>query len=142
MIKNFLFVLISLLLAINMACSAVETPNTNTNVNAVTNLNNANLPPEFSASPLPMSANSTPGIPDPNSVNINRMPKGATPTPGIPDPKNIGKPLPRGATPTPGIPDEKTLKEQMKNSTSNSRMEQKPPQTDSNPTRSPSNRPR
>ncbi|MBA3633508.1 MAG: hypothetical protein H0W58_12005 [Acidobacteria bacterium] len=129
------------MLAVNIACSAIETSNTNTNVNAVTNLNNANLPPEFSGSPLPMSANSTPGIPNSNSVNINSMPKGATSTPGIPDEKNIGKPLPRGATPTPGIPDEKTLKEQINNSASNSRREQKPPQSDSNPTKSPTNRP-
>jgi len=104
----------------------------NGNANSAMNTNNANLPPGFSASPIPITNSSTPGIPDANSGNMNKVQNGATPIPGIPDQKNLGKPLPKGTTPTPGIPDEKTRKEQMNNLSGNSKTEQKPPQTKSN----------
>ena len=89
------------LIAINSACSSVETPNTNANTNVIVN-NPTNLPPGFSTSPVPPSSNTTPGIPAPGNINISNGAKGAT-TPGIPDPANINK-VPRGVTPTPGIP--------------------------------------
>jgi hypothetical protein len=91
------------------ACGSAPQTNTNVAVSAVSS-NNANIPPEFSVSPIPPSANVTPGIP----VNgVNTLPKGATPTPGIPDPKLANRKLKPGATPTPGIPDPETLKRQM-----------------------------
>ncbi len=107
MLRNFLFIFICLAFGATVACTSTESPNANTKAN-----NSANVPPEFSGNTVTPSGNSTPGIPDPSSVNANNVPKGATPTPGIPDPKDIGKPLPKGATPTPGIPDPETLKRQ------------------------------
>lgn len=104
MLRRVLFVFIILAVWTVAGCSSAETPNTNAA--------NANMPPEFSTNAITPSGDSTPGIPDPNTINANNVPKGATPTPGIPDPKDIGKPLPKGATPTPGIPDEETLKRQ------------------------------
>jgi hypothetical protein len=107
------------------ACSSATAPNGNTNA-ATSNANQANIPPEFQNKPITPSGNSTPGIPDPNAVNMNSMPKGATPTPGIPDPKNIGKtPVPKGATPTPGIPDPETLKKQMNRTLNNANVSSK-----------------
>jgi hypothetical protein len=110
LMKKLLLVTFIFLVAIIGACSSTNAPNSNT----VSNSNTINIPPEFSNKPVTPSGNSTPGIPDPNSVNVNRIPQGITPTPGIPDPKTIGKtPVPKGATPTPGIPDPETLKRQM-----------------------------
>jgi hypothetical protein len=123
MSKNVLLILILALIAINFACSPVETTNTNANTNVIVT-NQANLPPGFSTSPVPPSGNTTPGIPDPANINVSNGAKGAT-TPGIPDPANIGKPLPKGATPTPGIPDVNTLKRQSNPPLNNSAV--KPP---------------
>ncbi len=106
MLRYLLFVLVIFVCGAGAACSSAEAPNANANTG------NANLPPEFSGNVVTPSGNSTPGIPDPNTMNANNVPKGATPTPGIPDPKDIGKPMPKGATPTPGIPDAETLKRQ------------------------------
>lgn len=119
MLKTLSFIAFIFLIAINTACPTATAPNGNAVSNA-NSTNPANIPPEFSNKPITPSGNSTPGIPDPNTVNMNNMPKGATPTPGIPDTKTIGKtPVPKGATPTPGIPDEKTLKEQLNKTISN-----------------------
>ena len=100
MLKKILFLVISSLFAITLACST-ESGN-NENFNSLSN-SSVNAPPEFSGSPIPVSS-LPPGIPDPNS-NVNVLPKGTTPTPGIPDSKELGKPLKKGATPIPGIPD-------------------------------------
>ena len=106
--------ILSLLLLLAISClifACGTSPQTNTNVTVnVASGNNANIPPEFSTSPVPPSANTTPGIP---ANGVNALPKGATPTPGIPDPKMINRPLKPGATPTPGIPDPETLRRQM-----------------------------
>ncbi|MEP6902929.1 MAG: hypothetical protein ABJA66_14340 [Actinomycetota bacterium] len=119
MLKNLLFITFIFLIALNTACQTTTAPSGNANTASNTNSTNpANIPPEFSTSPVTPSGNSTPGIPDPS--NVNKMPKGTTPTPGIPDTKNMGKtPVPKGATPTPGIPNEKTIKEQMNKTLSN-----------------------
>lgn len=92
------------------ACGSVPQANSNMVVVNANSSNNANIPPEFSTSPIPPSANTTPGIP---ANGVNTLPKGATPTPGIPDPKLANRKLKPGATPTPGIPDPETLKRQM-----------------------------
>ena len=101
------------------ACGSAE-PNANANVNQSVGVGNVNvdannLPEGLSTSPIPPSANTTPGIPDPKEAA--NVPKGATPTPGIPDPANLRKPFKPGATPTPGIPDPETLRRQMQRNT-------------------------
>lgn len=113
--KNFLFLTFIFLVSIGAACSTATAPGGNANSASNPNsANQANIPPEFQTKPITPTGNSTPGIPDPSTVNMNSLPKGATPTPGIPDPKTIGKtPVPKGATPTPGIPDPETLRRQM-----------------------------
>ncbi|MCS6873704.1 MAG: hypothetical protein N2Z23_01550 [Pyrinomonadaceae bacterium] len=68
------------------------------------------LPPEFSANPLPVQGQ-TPGIPEPSK--ITEVPKGPTPTPGIPDIKELNKPFKPGKTPTPGIPSPEEIKRQL-----------------------------
>ena len=90
--------------------------NSNSNSNQSAGVGNVsvdanNLPEGLSASPMPPSTNTTPGIPDPKEAN--NVPKGATPTPGIPSPDELKKPFKPGATPTPGIPDPETLRKQM-----------------------------
>lgn len=96
---------------------------TNSNANKPANLTGVNkvdannLPPGLSGTPIPPSANATPGIPSPaNAVNV---PKGATPTPGIPNPKEVGQPLKPGATPTPGIPSPEEVRRQLQQHQSN-----------------------
>ena len=91
--------------------SAPANANANSNTNHTTTLDPANLPPGLSASPVPPSSNSTPGIP----ANLTQLPKGATPTPGIPDPATIKKGFKPGATPTPGIPSPEEIRRQMNN---------------------------
>lgn len=125
MSKFYTFLVFCFLFASTSACSTTDAPNEN--VNAVSNVN---MPPEFSASPIPMSS-LPPGIPDPNS-NVNSPAKGTTPIPGIPDSKNLGKPLQKGATPIPGIPDEVIKNNPLSNSTVNSKNEKKSPKTESN----------
>ena len=97
------------------ACSS-SGENSNANANQGAGVGNVsvdanNLPEGLSASPVPPSTNTTPGIPDPKVAN--NVPKGATPTPGIPSPDELKKPFKPGATPTPGIPDPETLRKQM-----------------------------
>lgn len=113
MSKKVLFVLSCLLFSINLACRSEAQQSEN--VNAAVNVKEfADVPPGFSTSPVPMSGNTTPGIPDLKSINANNLSNGATPIPGIPDPKTIGKtPIPKKTPPIPGIPDEATLKKQM-----------------------------
>jgi hypothetical protein len=100
-----------------LACGS--STNTNTNANQTVGAGNVsvdanNLPEGLSSSPVPPSANTTPGIPDPKAAN--NVPKGATPTPGIPDPETLKKPFKPGATPTPGIPSPEELRRQMNRS--------------------------
>ena len=123
--KKILFTAFIFLVALNTACPTASSPSSNSNTASnVSTTSPANVPPEFSTSPVTPSGNSTPGIPDPKSANLSNMPKGATPTPGIPDPKTIGKtPVPKGATPTPGIPDDKTRKEETNKTLSNKNIE-------------------
>jgi hypothetical protein len=122
--KKFLFITFIFLAALVPACSTATAPSGNSNsVSNLNSANQANIPPEFSNRTVTPSGNSTPGIPDPSSVNMNSMPKGATPTPGIPDPKTIGKtPVPKGATPTPGIPPPEELKRQMNRTINNANV--------------------
>jgi len=111
--KKLSFVFFIFTVALINACSSATAPNGNSANNPNAN-GQTNVPPEFSTKPVTPSGNSTPGIPDPNSANVNIMNKGATPTPGIPDPKTVGKtPVPKGATPTPGIPSPEEIKRQM-----------------------------
>lgn len=124
MSNKFVLVLILVNFLTGLACSPAseKTSNSAKNTNIITNIDPKNLPPGLSASPIPPSANTTPGIPDPKSVNAN-LQKGATPTPGIPDEKTLKKQItgtaPKGATPTPGIPDPEVLKKQLGNSAAN-----------------------
>jgi hypothetical protein len=121
--KNFLFVAFIFLAALVPACSTASAPSGNSNSANANTANQANIPPEFQVKPITPSGNSTPGIPDPNAVNMNSVPKGTTPTPGIPDPKTIGKtPVPKGATPTPGIPSPEELKRQMNRTINNANV--------------------
>ena len=144
MLRRILFCLFSFLLTINLACSM--TPSSNVNVNAVSTSNQntpANLPPGLSTNPVPLTANSTPGIPDPNTTGTNNSVRGTAPTPGIPNPKTIGKtPLPKGTTPTPGIPDAETLRKQLNNLIKDANVVNQPPKTDSNSIKSPTDKTR
>jgi len=109
----FLVVLLSIATFVG-ACSSASESNLNANNSAGTGnvvLDANKLPEGLSNSPLPPSANTTPGIPDPKAAN--NVPKGATPTPGIPDPAEMKKPFKPGATPTPGIPSPEELRRQM-----------------------------
>jgi hypothetical protein len=110
------FSLFLLVLATFLSACGTSGSNSNADSNqsagaANVNVDPNNLPEGLSTSPIPPSANTTPGIPDPK--NANSLPKGATPTPGIPDPETLRKPFKPGATPTPGIPDPETLRKQM-----------------------------
>lgn len=94
------------------ACGGTADVNTNGNANGgvkVITLDNANLPPGFSTSPVPITNAQTPGIPS----NVNTIPKGTTPTPGIPSAEELKRGMKRGATPTPGIPSEAEMRRQM-----------------------------
>ena len=112
--KNYLFVLCLCLLSLNTACTTAGSPATNANTmgaNGAQNIKPEDLPPGFSTSPVPING-STPGIPNPNDPNANKVPTGNIP--GIPDPNKIGKtPQPKNTPPIPGIPDEATIKKQM-----------------------------
>lgn len=115
--KTILFLIfINITIAFGCSSTAENSSKKSTNANVVTNIDPKNMPPGLSASPIPPSANTTPGIPDPKTINAN-MTKGTTPTPGIPDQQTLKKQLtnqmPKGATPTPGIPDPETLRKQM-----------------------------
>ena len=134
MLKSFLIFSVCLFLALNMACQSNTTTNSNTA---------ANVPPEFSGSPIIVNGNSIPGIPDANSANANKPMTGTTP--GIPDTSKGKATVPKGATPTPGIPDQETLKKQMNtplkdaNVVNNPQRDNKPEENSNNskPTRKP-----
>ena len=81
----------------------------NANANAAVKVDQANMPPGLSASPIGTPANLAPGI----SANGNTLTKGPTPTPGIPSEKDLKKPFKPGATPTPGIPDPDAIRKAM-----------------------------
>jgi len=115
MLRIFLAVSICFLLLVNLSCQSADTTNANTT---------ANVPPELSGSPVPITANSTPGIPDPNSANVKPM---TGTTPGIPDTSKGKTVLPKGATPTPGIPDQETLKKQMNTPIKDANVVNNPP---------------
>lgn len=120
--KKILFLTFIFLVAIIPACTSASAPAGNSNSANSNSASQTNIPPEFQTQPVTPSGNSTPGIPDPSSVNAN-MQKGTTPTPGIPDPKTIGKtPVPKGATPTPGIPSPEELKRQMNRTLNNANV--------------------
>ncbi len=116
MSKVFIALLLMSFAVLISACSSTETTNANTNTNQAVGVGNVtvdanNLPEGLSVNPIPPSANTTPGIPDPKAANT--VTKGATPTPGIPDPAELRKPFKPGATPTPGIPSPDQLRRQM-----------------------------
>ncbi len=135
MFKKTLFILFAGAAALNMACQSVEKTNTN-EANVSSNANAALIQsPEFSGNAAPVSAEPTPGIPDPKSINAN-LRKGEK-IPGINDSPTAGKPLPKGATPTPGIPSEEELKKQFNKQTTNSRIERKPPVVEPNSSNKP-----
>ncbi len=134
MIKKLLLIIAGVLCVVITACSTTSTPNVN--VNAVTNVN---MPPEFSASPVPMSS-LPPGIPDPNS-NVSNLPKGTTPIPGIPDQKELAKPFKKGPTPIPGIPDEVIRNNPLSSSSNMSKNDKKPPQSKSDTSANSANKP-
>ena len=99
MFGKILIVLVCFLLAINLACQSANTTNSNANTSA-------NIPPEFSSSPIPMNGNFIPGITNANSVDANKT------TPGIPDAIKNKTAVPKGGK-TPGIPDQETIKKQI-----------------------------
>jgi hypothetical protein len=110
MFKKIYIAVFCLSLTMFLGCSGDSSGNS-----ATSNTNQANLPDGMNTKPVQPDGKTTPGIPDPKTVDVNKMPKGTTPTPGIPDPKTIGKtPVPQGATPTPGIPSKEELEKQRK----------------------------
>lgn len=121
MSRAFISILFLSFISFTLACGSTDNDaNANKIGTGNVSVNSNNLPPGFSASPIPPSSNSTPGIPDP--ANANNVPKGATPTPGIPDPANIKKPLKPGATPTPGIPSPEELRKQLQRNANGSEV--------------------
>ncbi len=75
MSKNLFIVLTVMFVSIFSACSSNVAPNANANIAVVINTNQANMPPGLSASQIPLSANSTPGIPDTNAMKPINLPK-------------------------------------------------------------------
>ncbi len=134
--RNYLFISALFLLALNAACSTVESPSANANTfgaNGVQNFNSTDLPPGFSANTVPINAGSVPGIPNPNDPNSNKTPTGNIP--GIPDANKMGKtPQPKNTPPIPGIPDQETIKKQMNTPLNDVNVVNNPPksQTDAN----------
>ena len=93
----------------SVACNSSSTSSNANAANATTvSSSNANLPPEFNPQPIQPSANSTPGIPAPNSVS-NKIPPN---TAGI-NPANAVRTLKPGEK-IPGI-DPDLVKRQMAN---------------------------
>ncbi len=138
MLRKTIFVLLCFLTAaFNFACSSTETSNANQAANVI--VDQTNLPPGFSTSPINTSGANIPGIPDPGNANVTT--KGTTPTPGIPDPSTIGKtPMPKGTPPIPGIPDEETLKKQMNTPRNASEVNQPPATAPDNSVKKPGDR--
>ena len=139
MIRKFLFIFMCFAVALNFACSSTETANTNSaNVSSANQIDSTNMPPGFSGSPVPMSANATPGIPDP--ANANKVP--LENIPGI-DPNKIGKtPQPKNTPPIPGIPDQETLKKQLNTPIKDVNVVNNPSKSQSDANNKPAEKPR
>ncbi len=139
MLRKILSILVVGLFTLNMACSSNESSNANVNaVNLTNTISPTNMPPGLSTTPVPLSANSTPGIPDPKTIGVNNAINSNAPIPGIPDPKTIGKtPMPKNTPPIPGIPDEETLKKQMKTVIKDANVVNISPKTDANSIKTP-----
>ena len=142
--KKVLLILSNLIIALNLACANTPTSNSATNRTAVvTNTNQANLPEGLSTNQIPLSSNSTPGIPDPKSIDANSGVRGAASTPGIPDTSQSGKNPSATKTPKiPGIPDEETLRKEMTTPADRSVMDRKPPELNSSSNNRPAAKPR
>ncbi len=140
--RNYLLVLSLFSLSLNAACTTAESPATNAvspDANSVKIINAADLPPGFSTNPVPMSANSTPGIPGPNDVN--KIPSGNIP--GIPDANKMGKnPQTKKTPPIPGIPDQETIKKQMNTPLQDVNIVNNPPKSTSDANNQPMPKPR
>jgi hypothetical protein len=133
MFNKNLFALFILFILLNFACSNAVTTNSEANKTTAVNANTTNLPEGLSGNQIPLSANTTPGIPDPKTINTNANTKGTSSTPGIPDTIKLGKtPQPKNTPPIPGIPDEETLKKQINTPADKSMMDRKPPEFESN----------
>ncbi|MCA1625915.1 MAG: hypothetical protein LC768_06470 [Acidobacteria bacterium] len=113
MIRNFLIVSVCFLLAISSACQSANTTNTDANTSA-------NIPPEFSSSPISIEGKSIPGITDANSGNVNISANGTIP----------------------GIPDEETLKKQMNTPLQDVNIVNNPPKDDKTPNENSANQPK
>src|SRR5574338_203159 len=111
MIKKL--ILLSLVASVVAACGS-STGNNSTiyaeppaNSNVVSNVDANSLPPGVAASPAPPTAEETPVIPDPATLNKPFKP-GATPTPGIPSQEELRRQLQRAANVVPpstkGVP--------------------------------------
>ncbi|MGI8786660.1 MAG: hypothetical protein ACR2HG_02710 [Pyrinomonadaceae bacterium] len=141
MLRKITLILISFLIAANLACSTTENANVNANNAGATNQTNpANVPPEFSTNTLPMNGGATPGIPNPNDPNANKVPTGNIP--GIPNNTNsLGKtPQPKKTPPIPGIPDDETIRRQMNTPLKDVNVVNNPPKTQSNANDKPANK--
>lgn len=131
--NKIIFGSLGIFLITGFGCSTASTPNINSNQAVVVNSNQANLPEGLSANQVPLSTNSTPGIPDPKISQTNNNSKGTSSTPGIPDTTKIGKtPQPQNTPRIPGIPDQETLKKQLNTPANREMMDKKPPEIDSN----------
>ena len=66
------------------ACGSAPANNANVNSNRAVTLDNNNLPPGLSTSPVPITGTPTPGIPTPEEIRkqMGMQPKDGTPPPG------------------------------------------------------------
>lgn len=141
--KNYLLFVALFMMSLNSACTTAESPTTNANAvgsNVIQNIDAKDLPPGFSTSPVPMTG-STPGIPDPNDANANKIPTGNIP--GIPDTSKAGKtPQPKVTPPIPGIPDQETIRRQMNTPLKDVNVVNNPSRNPSDANNQPTERPR
>lgn len=138
MLKKTLFILFSSFAALSLGCQSIDKTNTNSVIKITNGANTSgDIPPEFSGNKITETTNSSAPV-------LSNLSKGTTPTPGIPDPATIGKtPQPKNTPKIPGIPSEEELKRQMNTPASNSKItERKPPVSETNSTKSPTDRPR
>ncbi len=128
-------------LALNSACTKTEVSTSNTNKAVATDTSPTTMPEGLSANQVTLTNGTTPGIPDPKSIDANANSKGATSIPGIPDTTKMGRtPIPKKTPPIPGIPDEETLRKQMTTPVSKEMMDRKPPEFESNSQNRPINK--
>ena len=135
MLKKVLFILLCAALAANSSCSTAETPNVNS-AGSANQSDSANIPPEFSTSPIPVNGN-IPGIPNLNDANANKIPSGNIP--GIPD-TNKKTPQPKKTPPIPGIPSEAEIKRQMNTPLQDVNVVNNPPPSQSDANNRPANK--